>query len=147
MIDLIFEKMKTFREEKELTQKEIAKILNVDRSTYAGWEIGKDTIPLRKLNDFCNHFNLSIDYIAGLSKVNNQDFVKKQIDVIEVGNNLRKIRMKENLKQRDIFTMLNTTSSTYSAYETGKVLIQTSFVYKIAEKYDYSIDWILGKTK
>ena len=33
-----FEKMKEIREEKEMKQREIAEILGVDRSTYAGWE-------------------------------------------------------------------------------------------------------------
>ena len=32
-----FEKMKEIREEKEMKQREIAEILGVDRSTYAGW--------------------------------------------------------------------------------------------------------------
>ena len=45
---------------------EIAEKLNVKRSTYAGWECGKDIIPLRKLNDFANlfhdYFQLLISY-------------------------------------------------------------------------------------
>ena len=48
-----FEKMKEIREEKEMKQREIAEILGVDRSTYAGWETGKDTIPLRFSGSFC----------------------------------------------------------------------------------------------
>ena len=50
-----------------------------------------------------------------------------------------------NLVQKDIFISLNTTSSTYSAYETGKVLIKTDFLYAIAKKYHVSIDELLGK--
>lgn len=42
--------------------------------------------------------------------------------------------------------MLNITSSSYSVYETGKVLIQTSFIYEIAKKYSLSIDAILKKS-
>ena len=37
------------------------------------------------------------------------------------------------------------TSSTYSAYGTSKVLIQTSFLYIIANKYKHSIDRIINK--
>ena len=66
-----FEKMKEIREEKEMKQREIAEILGVDRSTYAGWETGKDTIPLRKLFELSNYYKLSIDYITGLKKRNN----------------------------------------------------------------------------
>ena len=55
------ERLKDIREYYDNTQKEIANILNVSRSTYAGWENGIDTIPLLKLNDFCNHYNTSLD--------------------------------------------------------------------------------------
>ena len=46
-----FEQIRILRENKNLKQREIAKALNVERSTYAGWETGRDPIPLRKLND------------------------------------------------------------------------------------------------
>ena len=61
-----FEKMKTIREDRELKQWQIAEELNVDRTTYSGWETGKDTIPLRKLYELSNYYKLSIDYIVGL---------------------------------------------------------------------------------
>ena len=141
-----FERMKAIREDRDLTQKQLASILDVERSTYAGWETGKNTIPLKKLSALSDYYKLSIDYISGLSNTKSYDIINKIINKKDVGKNLKKIRAKNNLKQRDIFTFLNTTSSTYSAYETGKVLIQTSFIYSIAKKYNVSIDWILGKT-
>ena len=131
-----FERMKYIREDKDLTQKQIAKFLGVERSTYTGWETGKDTIPLRKLSQLCDFYNVSIDYITGLSNIKSYNVTNKIINKKDVGKNLKK----------NIFTFLNTTSSTYSAYETGKVLIQTSFIYSIAKKYNVSIDWILNKT-
>ena len=138
-----FEKMKEIREEKEMKQREIAEILGVDRSTYAGWETGKDTIPLRKHFELSNYYKLSIDYITGLKKRNNYNFSSNKIDPIIVGQNLKDFRKRNGLKQKEIFEMLNITSSSYSVYETGKVLIQTSFIYEIAKKYNLSIDGIL----
>ena len=139
--------MKYIREDKDLTQKQIAKILGVERSTYTGWETGKDTIPLRKLSQLCDFYNVSIDYITGLSNIRSYNITNTNINPKDVGKRLKHLRLINNLKQKDIFTFLNTTSSTYSAYETGKVLIQTSFVYSIAKKYNASIDWILTKIK
>lgn len=140
-----FESMKSIREDKDLTQKQLANILNVERSTYAGWETGKNTIPLRKLNALSDYYKLSIDYITGLSNTKRYENINKNINPKDVGKKLKHLRLKNNLKQKDIFTFLNTTSSTYSAYETGKVLMQTSFIYSIAKKYNTSIDWILNK--
>lgn len=87
-----FEKMKEIREDKEMKQRKIAEILGVDRSTYAGWETGKDTIPLRKLFELSNYYKLSIDYITGLKKRNNYNFSSNKIDSIVVGNNLKDFR-------------------------------------------------------
>lgn len=138
-----FEKMKEIRETKELKQWQIANELKVDRSTYAGWETGKDTIPLRKLYELSNYYKISIDYITGLSKKNNYIYSGDSIDLNRVAKNLKKLRIDNNLKQRDIFNMLNIASSSYSVYETGQTLIQTSFIYQIAKKYNSSIDKII----
>lgn len=139
-----FERLREIREEHNLTQKQIAKILNVERSTYAGWETGKDTIPLRRLNKLSDYYKVSIDYLTGLSNVTSKYRVI-DLDAKVVGKNLRILRKMYNLVQKDIFISLNTTSSTYSAYETGKVLIKTDFLYAIAKKYHVSIDELLGK--
>mgnify|MGYP002658046800 CR=1 FL=1 len=138
-----FEKMREIREEKEIKQREIANILGVDRSTYAGWETGKDTIPLRKLFELSNYYKLSIDYITGLKNRSNYNYSSDKIDPVVVGQNLKKFRASRNLKQREIFEMLNIASSSYSVYETGKVLIQTSFIHEIAKNYNISIDDLL----
>lgn len=138
-----FEKMKTIREDRELKQWQIAEELNVDRTTYSGWETGKDTIPLRKLYELSNYYKLSIDYIVGLFPKKQYIYTGDFIDLIIVGKNLKKLRAKNNLKQNDLIKMLNISPSSYSAYEKGQVLIQTSFIYEIAKKYDASIDEII----
>ncbi len=55
----------------KLTQEEIATILEVNRATYTGWELGTNTIPLRKLFELSNYYKFSINYIIELSKTNN----------------------------------------------------------------------------
>ena len=139
-----FDRLKEIREEHELTQKQIATILNVDRSTYAGWETGKDTIPLRRLNKLSDYYKISVDYMTGLSNVTSSYRVI-DLDAKVIGQNLKEFRKERNLVQKDIFLFLNTTSSTYSAYETGKVLIKTDFLYSICKNYNASMEELLGK--
>lgn len=139
-----FDRLKEIREERNLTQKDIAKTLEVDRSTYAGWETGKDTIPLRRLNKLSDYYKISIDYMTGLSNVTSSYRVI-DLDAKVIGQNLKEFRKERNLVQKDIFLFLNTTSSTYSAYETGKVLIKTDFLYSICKNYNVSMDELLGK--
>ena len=66
---MIYERMKNIRTYYGHTQAQIASILKVSRSTYAGWENGIDSIILQNLNNFCNYYKVSLDYICGLSNI------------------------------------------------------------------------------
>lgn len=135
------------REENDLTQEDISKIIGVDRSVISKWESNKEIIPLEHLNKYSNHFNVSFDYLLGLSQnkvINNSN---KDIDLNLIGKRIKLFRDKYNLTLRKLADELNTSSSTISAYETGKILILTSFAYEIAIKYNISLDWLCGKTK
>lgn len=55
------------RKEKHLTQAEIAKILNLSRSTYSGWEIEGKEPDVETLCFLANLFGVSCDYLLGYS--------------------------------------------------------------------------------
>lgn len=135
------------REYNFLLQKDIAKALNIDRSTYSTWETNLKIIPLKHLNVLANYYDTSMDYILGLTikKVKYKKLDK--LDKQRIGNNIRKLRSDNNLTLRDLAKVLNTTSSTISAYETGKTLLLTAFAIEIAKKYHISIDELCGREK
>ncbi len=141
-----FKRIKAIREDSDLTQTEIASILQVSRSAYSLWELGINTIPLNKLNEFCNFFNLSLDYILEITDVKNYTLVNKNINKVILSKRLKEIRKKERKTQEEIARLLNTTHSTWSAYENNKVLIPTIFIWKFAKEYNCSIDWLCGRT-
>lgn len=141
-----FKRIRAIREDSDLTQTEIASILQVNRSAYSLWELGINTIPLNKLNEFCNFFNLSLDYILEITDVKNYTLVNKNINKVILSKRLKEIRKKERKTQEEIARLLNTTHSTWSAYENNKVLIPTIFIWKFAKEYNCSIDWLCGRT-
>ena len=61
------EKIKYIRDELEITQDEISRMLGCTRSAYSLWEINKNTIPLYYLNKLSNILNINIDYLVDLS--------------------------------------------------------------------------------
>ena len=123
----------------------MAKILNVSRVAIFQWETGKEIIPLEKLNIYSNYFNVSLDYILQIRNVKEYKIINKSIDPKIVGKRLLYTRHKFDITQEELAKDLNTTHSTISAYESGKTLILTSFVYEIAIKYKLSLDWLCGK--
>lgn len=142
-----FPRMKELREEAGLKQKDIAKIMNVTKGSYSMWECGTDTIPLRRLNEFCNYFNVSIDYVVGFSDKKRYANAKPDIKFKITGENLKKIRNKKGLTQVAISNELNINQPTWNRYENSKTLILTVTLVELAKKYHYSIDKILGKDK
>lgn len=61
-------RLKQLREEKGLSQSEVAKIMGVGSTTYLKWENGENQ-PTRKLDQLSQFFNVSIDYLLGKSDV------------------------------------------------------------------------------
>ena len=137
--------IKQLREEKNLSQKDIANILNITRGLYAQYEIADKIIPLNHLNTLSNYFNVSIDYLIGLNKSQIYPNLKKDINKIEVGKKLKELRKEKKLTQVKLAQSLNTSHSVISAYEKGKNLILTSFLYSICKKFNISADYLLGK--
>ncbi len=133
------------REYNFLKQKDLAKILNISRTTYSTWEIGLKIIPLKHLNNLANYYDISMDYILGLTTKKRRYKKVNKLNKQVIGNNIRKLRSENNLTLRDLAKVLNTTSSTISAYETGKTLILTAFAIELAKRYHVSIDLLCGK--
>lgn len=142
-----FPRMKEIREEAGLKQKDIADTMGVTKGSYSMWECGVDTIPLRRLNQFCNYFNVSIDYVVGFSDKKKYSNAKPDIKLKITGENLKKIRTKKGLTQTAIADELNINQPTWNRYENSKTLILTVVLVQLAKKYQYSIYKILGKDK
>lgn len=144
---MIYERMKDIRTYFGNTQKELAGILGVSRSTYAGWENGLDAIILPKLNDFCNYYGVSLDYICGLTNTKKYDIINDKIDKNVLGNNLKEIRTNNKHTQEKVANIINVDQSNYSKCELGKMYIHTYALIEFAKHYKVSIDWLCGKTK
>lgn len=57
------ERLKEIREDKDLTQKEVAKVIHVTQQQYNKYELGINSIPVEKLNKLANYYNTSTDYL------------------------------------------------------------------------------------
>ena len=64
---LPFERIRNMRIDRGLTQKEIAKILNVKQNTYSQYETGVLNYPLDVVIRLAIYYKTSIDYLVGLT--------------------------------------------------------------------------------
>lgn len=66
-----YQRLQDLREDFDLTQTDIAVILNTSQKQYSRWETGEFPIPFEKVIALAQFYNVSVDYIAGLT--NNKD--------------------------------------------------------------------------
>ena len=131
----------------DIKQKDIAELFKVNFSTVSGWETGKDTIPIKRLIAYANHFNYSLDYLFGLTR-HNIEYLPLKIDLDVIARNLRIIRKKNKLTQAQLAKKMNTTQASYSHYENATNIIPTVFLYNLTKIYKpFSIDELLGRKK
>ncbi len=137
-------RLRELREENGLTQLEMANILNVSRSTYGMWEQERDIIPINRLNDFCNYFKVSIDYVLGLVDFNLYSDIK-EINKDKLTNRLKNLRIENKLTQNKLSLNIHITRSLISKYENGTNMILTSFLIAYSKYFNVSADYLLGK--
>ncbi len=60
-------RLKDLREDNDLKQEDIAKILNISQTNYSKYELEKINIPVETLKKLALFYNTSLDYILGLT--------------------------------------------------------------------------------
>lgn len=70
----MFRRIRDLREDHDLTQKQMATILNCSQQVYSNYELGQRDIPTDILIKLSNYYNVSIDYILETS--NNPKILK-----------------------------------------------------------------------
>ena len=63
-------RLKDLREDKDLTQDEVAKIIKTTQQQYSKYELGIRLIPIDKLCILADYYNTSLDYILGRTNIN-----------------------------------------------------------------------------
>jgi len=64
---MYYPRLKDLREDRDMVQKEIAAILEIDQRVYSNYETGKREIPTRFVVRLAKYYQTSTDYILGLT--------------------------------------------------------------------------------
>lgn len=61
--------------------------------------------------------------------------------------NIRKLRVEHKKLQTEMAAYLDVKQTTYSKYELGKINIPVDVLIKLADFYDVTLDYLVGRTK
>ena len=70
-MDLICDRLKNLREKHNFKQINVASCLGITQQNYSRYESGKREIPIRHLPALAKLYNVSVEYILGLSMTEN----------------------------------------------------------------------------
>ncbi len=63
----MYRRLRELREDKDLNQTYIAKILNMSQTGYSKYETGENDVPTKILIELSRFYNTSVDYILELT--------------------------------------------------------------------------------
>lgn len=64
---MLFKRVRDLREDRDITQKQMAEYLQIHQTTYSDYELGKLNIPADVLIKLAKFYGTSIDYIVGIT--------------------------------------------------------------------------------
>lgn len=68
---MYYERMRELREDNDLKQSDVAKILMTTQQVYSRYENGITEMPIRHLITLARYYNVSSDYLLGISDKTN----------------------------------------------------------------------------
>ncbi len=61
-----YQRLKDMREDRDLNQEEIAKVLGIMQTQYSRYERGERELPMHHFITLARFYNVSLDFLAGL---------------------------------------------------------------------------------
>ena len=65
---MVYRRIKDLREDHDLKQKDLAKILHCSQQVYSNYELGQRDIPTYILIALSDFYKVSVDYLLGISE-------------------------------------------------------------------------------
>lgn len=81
---ILRERLKELRKDNALTQAKVAKRLGIPRSTYSGYEKGVREAGYHTLVELSKLFNVSIDYLLGITNKRNHENEKNVYEILNL---------------------------------------------------------------
>ena len=65
----LYERIRNFREDRDLTQKQVAEMLGMSQTGYSKYETGENDIPTQILIKLADYYNTTTDYLLGRTDI------------------------------------------------------------------------------
>ena len=91
-----YERIKELREDKDMSQEKLSKLLNIGQQTLSQYESNKRKLPIDLLEKYAVIFKVSVDYIMGLTNDPTPHWNAKNQVTINGGQNYGNININQS---------------------------------------------------
>ena len=109
---MYMQRLNKLREEKEYSQQFVADKLNVNRSSYANWEVGNIIIPLNIADKLSLLYDVPISYVLGIGTIRLPEYKINPINYDILRANLNKYKNESKHSYTNIAKYIDTDKST-----------------------------------
>lgn len=138
----MYQRLKDLREDRDLTQKEVAELIGRSRSGYSNYESGSCDVPTDVLIFLAEFYSTSVDYILSETHQSNRHRLSNN----SCENRYKELRKRNHFTQTELAERIGMSQIGYSKYETGRCGTPSTILIKLARIYNVSIDYLLGLT-
>lgn len=155
--------LKVLRKGYHLTQKELGSKFSLSGNTIGQYENGEREPDLSTLKKMAKYFNVTVDYLIGNDDASTQsrgnsdlvntpaqrEFIEKMLENSDHRqgklNNLKELRYLKGWSQAQAAEKIGVAQQTYANYENAYRHASYETLLKLAEMYDVTVDYLLGK--
>lgn len=141
-----YDRLKEIRIGKGLTQRQVAESIGITEQSFQRYERGTVKPGLDILVALSNFFDVTIDYLVGKSDLPDYSSSEDTTPFPLMAIRLRKLREEKGL---DIFTVseaIQENPRNYAGYEEGEVLPRLRVICALADYFDVSLDYLVGRS-
>jgi transcriptional regulator with XRE-family HTH domain len=139
---MIGKQLKELRKRKNITQKELAKVIGVTTGTISHYESRFKNPRYDNLVKISEYFNVTIDFLNGYET---KDQEEHQKDIIEIfAEKLKRLRVQRGFSQKELSKKLDIKNSTFYRYESGRHMPSLEILGDICKKLDVTPNYFLG---
>lgn len=145
------QKLRELREQRGWTQLYAAKIFGITNGALSNYERDERMPDAKMLKKFAEVYEVSLDYL-----LDNEPTEKSTDDIIGepagmkiksiIGERIKELREKQGLTQKELATFLGISDRAVGYYEKEERTPPPDMLQKIADFFDVSVDYLLGRT-
>ena len=141
----MYTRIRNLREDKDLSQREMAEVLSMSQTGYSKYETGENDVPTSILRKLATFHKTSTDYILGLTDEDDETAPEPESLALQksLGEKIQNRRKDVGLNQEKFALQINMGKTYFAAVEAGKQNMSVQNLKKIADGLNISLSELL----